>query len=123
MPVVTPVRASIASQNAVPNCDVFSDVMGPMLQVLEALFGHRKADQAAPVLRHEVDGFGRDLFGGESEIAFVLAVFVVDHHNHASGADFFDRLGDIGEWSVGTHLVAILALHTSRGGLLLIADF
>ena len=27
---MTPVRASIASQNAVPNCEVFSEVMGPM---------------------------------------------------------------------------------------------
>src|SRR5450756_49286 len=30
IPVVTPSRASIASQNAVPYCDVFSLVMGPM---------------------------------------------------------------------------------------------
>src|SRR5580704_6287109 len=29
MPVVTPTRASIASQNAVPYCDVFSALMGP----------------------------------------------------------------------------------------------
>src|ERR1022692_345973 len=32
MPVVTPLRASMASQKAVPNCEVFSEVMGPMFR-------------------------------------------------------------------------------------------
>ena len=101
MPVVTPWRASIASQNAVPNCEVFSDGHGTDVEVLEALFGHGEADQAASELGHEVDGFGRDLFGGEGEVAFVLAVFVVDHHDHAAGADFLNRVRNVGEWSAG----------------------
>ena len=65
--------------------------------MIEALLGHGEADQAASVLGHEVDGFGRDLLGGEGEVAFVLAVFVVDDHDHAAGADLFDRVGDVGK--------------------------
>src|SRR5437762_4766148 len=36
------------------------------------------ADEAAAVLGHEVDGVGSDFLGGHGEVAFVLAVLVVD---------------------------------------------
>ena len=65
--------------------------------MIEPFFGHGQADQAASVLGHEVDGFGSDLFRGEREIAFVLAIFVVHHDDHAPGADLFNRGGNIGE--------------------------
>ena len=104
MPVVTPSRASMDSVNAVPKCEVFSAVIGPKAQVVETLFGHGQADQAAAVLRHEVDGFGRDLFGGHGEVAFVFAVFVVDDDDHASGADLFQRSWNITKCSVGSHV-------------------
>jgi hypothetical protein len=70
---------------------------GTDAEVIEALFGHGEADQAASVLGHEVDGFGRDLLGGERDVAFVLAVFIVDDDDHAAGADFFDRGGNVGK--------------------------
>ena len=60
---------------------------GTQAKVVEPLLGHGETDQAASVLGHEVDGFGRDLFGGHGEIAFIFAVFVVDDHDHATGAD------------------------------------
>src|ERR1700686_3511584 len=91
MPVVTPTRASMASQNAVPYCEVFS-----------AVFGHGEADQAGSVFGHEVDGFGRDLLSRERDVAFVLSVFIVDDDDHASGANLFDRGGDVGE-GLGGH--------------------
>ena len=47
---------------------------------------------------HEVDGLGRDAFGGHGEIAFVFAVFVVHHDQHAPGAKLFDRFGNGGKW-------------------------
>jgi hypothetical protein len=72
--------------------------------VFEALFGHGEADQAASELGHEVDGFGGDFFGGEGEVAFVLAVFVVDHDDHAAGADFLNRVGDVGEGVLRAHI-------------------
>src|SRR5229473_2127634 len=70
---------------------------GTDAQVVEALLGHGEADQAASILGHEVDGFGSDLLGGERDVAFVLAVFVVDDDNHAAGADLLDGSGDVGK--------------------------
>ena len=35
--------------------------------------------------------------GGEGEVALVLAVFVVDDDDHASGADLGEGAGDVGE--------------------------
>ena len=95
--MVTPSRASMASQNAVPYCDVFSPLIGPMRRWSKPLFGHRETDQAATKLRHEVDRFRSDLFGRKGQIAFVFAVFIVDDDNHAPGANFFDRGRNIGE--------------------------
>src|SRR4030081_246082 len=77
--------------------------------MVEAFFGHGETDQSAAELGHEVNGFGRDLFRRDGEVAFVLAVFVVDHDDHASGADLLNRGGDVGEWRLGAHIEAILA--------------
>ena len=80
-------------------------------KVVEALLGHGQADQAAAVLGHEVDGFRRDLLGGHGQVALVFAVFVVDDHDHAAGADVLQRGLDIAKWGVRGHdgLVEILA--------------
>ena len=56
------------------------------LQPLAALARERQADQPAAELRHEVDRLGRDMVGGEHQVAFVLAVFLVDEDDHAAGA-------------------------------------
>jgi hypothetical protein len=70
---------------------------GEEAQIVGALLGEGEADEAATVAGHEVDGFGGDVFGGEGEVAFVFAVFVVDHDHHAAGADFGEGSGDVGE--------------------------
>ena len=57
------------------------------LELVEPLAGHRHADQAAAVRRHEVDGLGRDLLGGDRQVAFVLAILVVDDDHHLAAAD------------------------------------
>jgi hypothetical protein len=57
----------------------------------------RQADQAAGVLGHEVDRFGADFFGGYAEVAFILAVLVVDDHEHPPGPEILDGLRDGGE--------------------------
>ena len=62
-----------------------------------ALLGQREADEAAPEAGHEVDGFGRDVLGRQRQVALVLAIFVVDHHNHAAGADFGHCAGYVGK--------------------------
>ena len=65
-------------------------------QLVEPLAGHRQADEAAPVARHEVDRLGRDLLGGDRQVALVLAVLVVDDDEHAAGADVLEGLGNRG---------------------------
>src|SRR6202171_6238691 len=77
--------------------------------MVQALFGHGETDQSAAELGHEVNGFGRDLFRRDGEVAFVLAVFVIDHDDHAAGADLLNRGRDVGEGRLGTHIEAILA--------------
>jgi len=63
-------------------------------KLVAAVFRERHADEAAAELGHEVDGVGRDFFGGHGEVALVLAVFVVNEDDHAAVADFFDGFFD-----------------------------
>ena len=57
------------------------------LELVEPLRRHRQADEAAAVLRHEVDGLRRHLRRRHRQIAFVLAILVVDDDDHLAGAD------------------------------------
>ncbi|MNL47900.1 hypothetical protein D3C87_1707110 [compost metagenome] len=57
------------------------------LQLAAAFGGQRQADQAAPVLGHEVDGFRRDEVGRQDQVAFIFAVFLVNEDDHAAGAN------------------------------------
>ena len=66
-------------------------------EVVCALFCERQADKTATVAGHEVDGLGRDVLGSKGQVAFVFAVFIVDHDDHAAGADVGNGAGDVGE--------------------------
>src|ERR1039458_2676730 len=61
---------------------------GWQAQVVGALLCEGEADEAAAIAGHEVDGLGGDVLGGQSEIALVLAVLVVNHDDHATGLAF-----------------------------------
>ena len=71
------------------------------LELVEPLAGHRHADQAAAVGRHEVDGLRRGLVGRHHEVALVLAVFVVDDQQDPAQADLLDALLDRSEHAHG----------------------
>ena len=62
----------------------------PEFELVVALLGDGEADEAASVFRHEVDGFGGDVFGGDDQVAFVFAVFVIHEDDHFAGADVVD---------------------------------
>ncbi|MNZ56689.1 hypothetical protein D3C78_746410 [compost metagenome] len=57
------------------------------LERIEALAGQRDADQAAAVADQEGHLRGRDGVGGDDQIAFVLAVGVVDHDDEFAAGD------------------------------------
>ena len=63
-------------------------------QVVAAFGREGQADEAAAVGGHEIDDFGSDLLGGDGEIAFILAVFVVHHDENAAGANLFNGFGN-----------------------------
>ena len=65
-------------------------------QLPTALGGEREADQPAAEARHEIDVLGSHLGCGHQEVALVLAVFIVEDHDHATrseiGEDVFDTI-------------------------------
>ena len=54
--------------------------------------GQRQADQAAAMGRHEVDRAGRAHLRRDDQVAFVLAVLVVDEDEHAPVPRVLDDL-------------------------------
>ena len=57
---------------------------GRQVQLVAALLGESQTDQAAAVLGHEVDGRGSYFFRRQGQVAFVLAVFVIDQNDLAT---------------------------------------
>ena len=70
------------------------------LQRVDPLARQRQADQAAPVGGHEIHRRRVTHFGGDHQIALILAVLVVHQNEHAPVArirdDFLDRRNRIG---------------------------
>ncbi len=63
-------------------------------QGFATLAGHRHADEATGITRHEVDVLGLDALGGHDQIAFVLAIFVIHEDDHLALADVFNQFFD-----------------------------
>ena len=64
------------------------------VQLVEALADDRHADEAAGLFAHEVDRLGGHHLGRHHEVAFVLAVLVVQDDHHLAGANVGDRILD-----------------------------
>ena len=71
---------------------------GRQLQRVANFGAERETDQAARVPRHEVDDLGSDFFGGDGDVAFVLAILIVDDDEHPAGPKVLDRFGDGSKW-------------------------
>ena len=67
------------------------------LERVEPLRRQRQTHLAAAVGHHEVDDVWRDPLGRNGQIAFVLAVLIVDDDHHLAVADGGDRLVDGGK--------------------------
>ena len=94
IPVVTPSRASIETVNGGLERRLVLRRHQVEPELVAALRRQRQADEAAPVLRHEVDRLRRRELRGERQVALVLAVLVVADHDHPPAADVLDRLLD-----------------------------
>ncbi len=62
------------------------------LQPFADLRQHGHAELPAAVGDHEVDDFGRHLFGGADEIAFIFAVFGIDDDDDLPAANSGDSV-------------------------------
>ena len=96
IPVVVPMRASTETVNAVRWPSVFSlpDTMSGSCSSSSRSPSIGKTDHAARVADHERHLVGRHLLGGDDEIAFVLAVLVVDDDDELAALDRVDRALD-----------------------------
>ena len=61
---------------------------------VDAILGHREADEAAAVLGHEVDRVGGRHLRRDDKVAFIFAILVIDQDEHAAVARFLDDLLD-----------------------------
>ena len=62
------------------------------VQFMAALDRERCAKHATTFVEHEVHLFRRNLFGGDDKVAFVFAVFVIDHNQKLAVLKIFDGL-------------------------------
>ena len=95
--MVTPVAASIETVNAVPCWAPFFAVIGGSCSRSQRSRVSVRQIRPRPKRGHEVDRLGRDVVGGEDEIALVLAIFLVDEDHHAAGGQLGDELGNGGD--------------------------
>ena len=80
---------------------VLADLPG-QVQLLAAAQGDRCAEHASCIFQHEVHHFRSDLLGGTYQVAFVLAVFIVNHNDKLTFAEVIDGF---------TYLVQLDCLH------------
>jgi hypothetical protein len=64
------------------------------MQPFASLRRQRKAELARGLTDHKVDHLRRDELGGAYKIALVLAVFVVDEDDEATGLEFGESFGN-----------------------------
>src|SRR6185437_2126741 len=76
---------------------------GAQPQMIRAIFRESQANKAASKARHKIDGFRRDELRRQGQVAFVLAIFIVDYDNHPTRTNLFERDWNIDKWSGRGH--------------------
>ena len=94
IPVETPSVASIDSQNAVPNRDVFIGEISGRCSASQRSGASARQISPRPCVAMKLIASGVMDCGGHGKIAFIFAVFIVDHNQHFPGAEIFNRFGD-----------------------------
>ena len=73
---------------------VASGGIGNAQQLVAALPGQRQANQSTPETGHEIDVFRAYLGSSHHQVAFVLPVFIIHHHDHAAVPDVIQQFID-----------------------------
>ena len=94
MPVVTPSAASIDTVKLVPCGEVLSRTIGgrPSCRQRSRVSDRQTSPRACVTMK--LMSCGRTSSRGHDQVAFVLAVLVVDDDDHAAGAEFVQQFGD-----------------------------
>ena len=75
-----------------------------------ALLGQGETDQAACFAHHKVDVFRPHHRSGHDQIAFVLAIFVVEDHHHAPGANVVENFRN----AIERHIYSFAVMSSSH---------
>ena len=94
MPVVTPVAASIDTVKFVWCGDVLRSTIGfrPSWRQCACVSGRQTRPRPSRTMK--LMSSGAHFFGGHDQVAFVLAILVVEDHDHAAGADLGEDFGN-----------------------------
>ncbi len=71
--------------------------LGRKFEAITVGGGEGDAEIAGADTGHEADDLRRDFLGSADEIAFVLAIFIIDEHDHFAGTKVGEDFGDWGE--------------------------
>ena len=94
VPVVMPVRASIGRERRAHAAGVRRRPGGSRWSRSQMAADIARQTMPQPLRDHEVDRLGRDLLGGDDQVALVLAVLVIDQDDHAPVAQLLEGLLD-----------------------------
>ncbi len=75
----------------------------------------RHTEHPPPFAQHKVDVLRRDVLGSADQIAFVLALLVIDQHHHAAAAEVFEDVRDgVQEAGVGFRVYRVSGSQPGR---------
>jgi hypothetical protein len=99
-----PVRRRDSRRNVFPRIDGHGEgraegggVVNRLLREMEffdSLGSQGETDQSTGMFGHEIDGLGRYVLGGNDEVAFILAIFVIDEDDEFPLLDVPDCVFD-----------------------------
>jgi len=76
-----PRLASMETVKAVLKADVLSETINGSCSC-RTLSSVRESRSDPPVLRHEINGLGRRLFGGDAQVPFIFPIFVIHEDDY-----------------------------------------
>ena len=63
-------------------------------EFLAAMHSDRGAENATSIFEHKIDILGSDFLGGDDQIAFILAIFIIDYDDELTITEIFKSFLD-----------------------------